>query len=148
MEAQIENLKSYLINNLPDFLRARETEAIKLNDLTENNIIIGTIDINKYIMPVVCSILPNYENDSEITLEETTEALNVTISIIFRQDKYENLVKKMIKYCEALRDALLADYSLANTCINSDIGERRLFLDCGTSPQSATGFEFELTIEI
>lgn len=105
MEKQIENLKAYLLNSLPQYLRKHETKEITLPDLEEKNIVIGTVDIQKYDAPVVCSILPESEVENEISLEETSEALTVTISMIFRKEKYDILVKRMLKYCEAMRES-------------------------------------------
>lgn len=146
MEQIAEALKDFIIEKLPEYLEEMESEGITLPALSENDVVIGVIDVSRYENDVICSILPETQNDEEGHIADYSISNGFTVSFLCQNADYDVLVRRMCRYAAALRKALLNDYTINGNADDVEIGERKFYPDCGTVENQMTGVEIEITI--
>lgn len=146
MEEVINILKEFLKNNLSECTAELETKGCSLPNLTEKNITFGAVDLSRYELPVICAILPGNQIIEEVSVAEWNEKTKLTVAFVCQKEKYDILVKRMCRYAEAFKRAVVNDYTLGNRVENTTIDKVSFFYDAGATEEQVTVCEIELTI--
>lgn len=160
MEKLFEIIKQFLIGTVNEIIRGFN---VKYNEnlpfFTNENIVFGSIDPFKNpAQKMLCSIYPNSQNSKQNELSNVQTISNFTLTIVNKNELYKKLLSHTCAYSNIIVKALLENYSLETTFINSvgieetvsvddtDIGERAFYPDAGTAEKQATAVEINLTI--
>lgn len=141
----MQQLGAWILSLHDDF------EVAGLTPPEQKNIVVGMVDLSRYDYSLVISILPDDEED----IEEGGEynfidghgiRRDVTITIICRKDKYDELIQKACNYTDLLCEQLRLDSELGGVVSGLEIGQRKYFLDAGAVEQQLTAVEISLTL--
>lgn len=137
-----------LINDLKDWLKGLDYTSIGLPAPTNKNIALGKVDLTRYESPLVVSIIPETEDNSDQYDYASGQAyeLKVTVTYICRGAKKEKLIENMSKYCELVCDSINKDCTLGGIASGAGLGQRSFFTDAGTVEAQLTAVEIELTL--
>lgn len=160
MEQLFEIIKQFLLGTVNEIIRsfnAKYQENLPL--FTNENIVFGSIDpFRNPAQKMLCSIYPNSQNSEQTELSNVQTISNLTLTIVNKNELYKQLLSHTCAYSNIIIKALLENYSLESTFINSagieetvsvdntDIGERTFYPDAGIAEKQATAVEINLTI--
>lgn len=160
MEQLFEIIKHFLIGTVNEIIRnfnAKYNENLPL--FTNDNIVFGSIDpFRNPAQKMLCSIYPNSQSNESNELSTFQTISNFTLTIVNKNELYKQLLSYTCAYSNIIVKALLENYSLESTFINSagieetvsventDIGERTFYPDAGIAEKQATAVEINLTI--
>lgn len=148
MEYVFNSLKSFILENLNDYLELVTDDDTPMPMVSENNIVFGSVDLSRLSGKVICSILPDSQEDDEEELASRNILNNLVVTFIFSDAKYEVLVRQMARYASAFRKALLDNPTLNNTVEYTEVKERTFFTDAGITDKQKTAVEVNLTITV
>lgn len=146
MENIFDALKSFILEDLEDYLLECTDETTPMPMVAEKNIVFGSVDISRLGGKVICSILPENENDDEEELGYRNVTSNVTVTFILNGAVYDVLVRQMARYASAFRKCLLDSPTLNGRVENLSVGERTFYTDAGITEKQMTAVEIALTI--
>ena len=146
METIFKNIKDFLINSVNPLLAEAEDDEIKLPRFSDKFIIFGQVDLSRYQNKIIVSVLPEEQQESDEGISEYQQTSNFTLTFLCSGDQPEKLVKKMCRYSECFRKAIIEDALMNETCDNAEIGERKYYCDAGVVPAQMTAVEIGLTI--
>lgn len=160
MEKLFEIIKHFLIGTVNEIIRsfnAKYQENLPL--FTNDNIVFGSIDpFRNPAQKMLCSIYPDSQSNESNELSTFQTISNFTLTIVNKNELYKQLLSHTCAYSNIIVKALLENYSLESTFINSagieetvsvdntDIGERTFYPDAGIAEKQATAVEINLTI--
>lgn len=160
MEKLFEIIKQFLLGTVNEIIRsfnAKYQENLPL--FTNENIVFGSIDpFRNPAQKMLCSIYPNSQSNESNELSTFQTISNFTLTIVNKNELYKQLLSHTCAYSNIIVRALLENYSLETTFINSagieetvsvdntDIGERTFYPDAGIAEKQATAVEINLTI--
>lgn len=160
MEQLFEIIKQFLLGTVNEIIgnfNAKYQENLSL--FTNENIVFGSIDPFKNpAQKMLCSIYPNSQSNESNELSYFQTISNLTLTIVNKNELYKQLLSHTCAYSNIIIKAILENYSLETTFINSagieetvsvdntDIGERTFYPDAGTAEKQATAVEINLTI--
>lgn len=127
--------------------KLKELIAEKLPAVSEENILIGSVDVSRHEAKNICVIIPETTEITDTDIGGGYEqATALTVSFLFRGGKHTELVKRMEETADTFQKAILEGYSLGRNVTDIEPGKTRFFYDCGTVERQATGLDIELTI--
>lgn len=137
-----------LINGLKEWLMGLDYESIGLPAPAEKNVALGKVDLTRYESPLVVSIIPETEENSDQYDYNNGQALqlNVTVTYICRGAEKEKLIENMSKYSELVCDSINKECTLGGIVSGSGLGQRTFFTDAGTVEAQLTAVEIALTL--
>lgn len=149
METLFNATKDLILNEFNNNLENYENEQLSLPKVKENAVIFGSVDIQKLPYDVIIAFYPETSDFSEETIDgEDVEEKRITITIICKNDKYENLILKMCRYTQCFKDTIFENYSMNGIAKNINFGTIKYFSDAGITEKTVTATETELTIYV
>lgn len=148
MEELFEVIKKFLTTQFNTELAEYDdpSPAPALPRLTAKSVIFGTVDPLK-IPDVSVSVLPETQEDGEGTISDDETQSVFTVTFVFKNCKYEELIKRMCRYAACFKKAVKQFYTLENDGVeNTELGTIRFYPDCGTVEKTMTAAEINLTI--
>ncbi len=119
----------------------------KLDGFTEQNVLVGSVDLSRYEQKNLCLILPEKSEIVDTNIGRGYDCnTTFTISFLFRGKSHSELVEKMEGMADSFQKLILGDYSLGSNVTDITPGEIKYYYDCGTVEKQATGLDIELTI--
>ncbi len=113
MEALLENLKAYIIANLPGHLSEIATEEIPLPDLVESTVIVGDCDIAKHSAANTLFINPDSIAFTDLSISDYEQGLSLDFLMVCRNSPPAILFKRVLRYIEALKEMFVEDLNLS-----------------------------------
>lgn len=144
MEEIAETLKAFILDDVNAELAGLESEGVTLPQIAEKNIVFGTVDLSRYEVPVVVSILPESQEPDEEYINGFSDRSEFTITFIFQKAAYSLLVSRMFRYAKAFRKAQAKNGELDDSVEASDITQIKFYPDTGAVAQQMTAFEISL----
>lgn len=144
MDQIAEEIKTFILNNVNEELAGLEEEGVTLPAVTEKNIVFGTVDLSRYEVPVVVSILPENQEPETGFIDGTSQRSEFTVTFLFQKAAYKLLVKRMCRYARAfwIAQAKEPDFGEVE---ESEITNIQYYPDTGAVAQQMTAFELSLT---
>lgn len=128
-----QSLKNFIAKNLDGF--------------SENNVIIGSVDLSRFPQKNLCVIVPETMEVVEQYIDGSFEAkTSFTLSFLFRGEKYAALVEKMETRADEIQKLIMNSLSLENAIISAELEKIEFYYDCGTVENQATGLDIKMTI--
>ena len=147
MEEIFSNIKQFILNTVNGYITALADETTPMNAILEKNIVFGSVDLSRYDSKIICSVLPESQEENEEEIGSYKITSDFTVSFLCRGYQQDVLVRQMCRYGAAFRRAVLDDVSLGQTVEQSEIGRRDFFTDAGTVEKQMTAVEIGLTVE-
>lgn len=121
--------------------------AKKLDGFSENNVIIGSVDLSRFSQKNLCVIVPETMEVVEQYIDGSFEAkTSFTLSFLFRGEKYTALVEKMETKADEIQKLIMNSLSLESAIISAELEKIEFYYDCGTLENQATGLDIKMTI--
>lgn len=147
MEEVAEAIKAFILEDVNAELAGLESEGVILPQITEKNIVFGTVDLSRYESAVVVSILPETQEPDEEFINGFSDRSEFTVTFLFQKNKYPLLVKRMFRYAKAFRKAQAKNPDFDNSVEESEITQIQFYPDTGAVAQQMTAFEISLSID-
>lgn len=145
MEETLNGIKAYIIATA-SFYTEQADETTPMSALTESDIIIGQVDLTKQKSKILCSLIPDTQEPEDAYIEGTSAQNNITVTFICRGAKIDVLIRQMMRYAEAFKNASFADNSMGGICGDITIESIKYYLDAGIIDNQATAVE--ITIQV
>lgn len=144
MDQIAEEIKDFILANVNAELPGLAETGLTLPAITKDNIVFGTVDLSRYEVPVVVSILPENQEPEPGFIDGTSQRFAFTITFLFQKATYKVLVKRMCRYAKAfwLAQAKVPDFGSQE---ESEITSIQYYPDTGAVAQQMTAFELSLT---
>lgn len=145
MDQIANDIKNFILNNVNAELAGLAEQGLTLPAVTSGNIVFGTVDLSRYEVPVVVSILPETQEPEPGFVDGTSKRSEFTITFLFQKAVYSVLVKRMCRYAKAfwIAHAKEPDFQDAE---ESEITNIQYYPDTGAVAQQMTAFELSLTV--
>lgn len=127
MEQICNSVKNFLINNLPEYLAELIDSSTPLPAFTENNCIVGAVDLDSYKSSQVCFITPDYQDINDLTLEDKEDRTTIQILVCVRNNKKDVLFRQALRYGGAIKKAIKNDYTIQNNFDQATINRFEYF---------------------
>lgn len=147
MEEIFNNIKQFILNTVNGYITALADETTPMNAILGKNIVFGSVDLSRYDSKIICSVIPESQEENEEEIGSYKITSDFTVSFLCRGYQQDVLVRQMCRYGAAFRRAVLDDVSLGQTVEQSEIGRRDFFTDAGTVEKQMTAVEIGLTVE-
>lgn len=147
MEEIFNNIKQFILNTVNGYITALADETTPMNAILGKNIVFGSVDLSRYDSKIICSVIPESQEENEEEIGSYKITSDFTVSFLCRGYQQDVLVRQMCRYGAAFRRAVLDDVSLGQTVEQSTIGRRDFFTDAGTVEKQMTAVEIGLTVE-
>lgn len=108
----LNQLEKYIAENINTFIESGED--FDLEEITSDHVTVDYPDTDNMKKDTMFFIVPDIENFQELTISSDLADLNVTIYLLSKRDKQENLIKKVFAYFSALYSCLKNDGSLSS----------------------------------
>lgn len=145
MEEILNGIKAYIIATA-SFYTEQADETTPMSALTENDIIIGQVDLTKQKSKILCSLIPDTQEPEDAYIEGTSAQNNITVTFICRGAKIDVLIRQMMRYAEAFKNASFEDNSMGGICDDITIESVKYYLDAGIIDNQATACEITITV--
>lgn len=145
MEETLNGIKAYIIATA-SFYTEQADETTPMSALTESDIIIGQVDLTKQKSKILCSLIPDTQEPEDAYIEGTSAQNNITVTFICRGAKIDVLIRQMMRYAEAFKNASFEDNSMGGICGDITIESIKYYLDAGIIDNQATAVE--ITIQV
>lgn len=144
MDQIANDIKNFILNNVNAELAGLAEQGLSLPAVTSGNIVFGTVDLSRYEVPVVVSILPETQEPEPGFIDGTTQRSVFTVTFLFQKEVYSTLIKRMCRYAKAfwLAQAKVPDFGSQE---ESEITSIQYYPDTGAVAQQMTAFELSLT---
>lgn len=110
-ELQVLNqLEKFIADNINTFIDSEED----LEEITSEHVSVDYPDTDNMKKDTMFFIVPDVENFEELTISSDLADFNVTIYLLSKRDKQENLIKKVFAYFSALYRCLKSDATLSS----------------------------------
>lgn len=146
MEDIYEALKEFITGKMPEYLAKKSTEKVPCPPIQEGAVVFGTVDVSRIQQKCVVSVMPDFQEDGEGELASWKPDSSLTVTFILSGAPYDVLVRRMVRYPAAFREAVLDDPTLSGKVEDVKVGKRTFHPDCGTSDMQMTACEVELEI--
>lgn len=145
MDQIANDIKNFILNNVNSELAGLTEQGLTLPAIDTKNIVFGTVDLSRYEVPVVVSILPETQEPEPGFVDGTSKRSEFTITFLFQKAVYSVLVKRMCRYAKAfwIAHAKEPDFQDAE---ESEIINIQYYPDTGAVAQQMTAFELSLTV--
>ncbi len=143
MDQIANDIKNFILNNVNAELAGLAEQGLTLPAVTSGNIVFGTVDLSRYEVPVVVSILPETQEPEPGFIDGTTQRSVFTVTFLFQKEVYSTLIKRMSRYAKAfwLAQAKVPDFGSQE---ESEITNIQYYPDTGAVAQQMTAFELSL----
>lgn len=144
MDQIANDIKNFILNNVNAELAGLAEQGLTLPAVTSGNIVFGTVDLSRYEVPVVVSILPETQEPEPGFIDGTTQRSVFTVTFLFQKEVYSTLIKRMCRYAKAfwLAQVKVPDFGSQE---ESEITSIQYYPDTGAVAQQMTAFELSLT---
>lgn len=144
MDQIANDIKNFILNNVNAELAGLAEQGLTLPAVTSGNIVFGTVDLSRYEVPVVVSILPETQEPEPGFIDGTTQRSVFTVTFLFQKEVYSTLIKRMCRYAKAFwfAQAKVPDFGSQE---ESEITSIQYYPDTGAVAQQMTAFELSLT---
>lgn len=146
MDQIADVIKNFILEDVNNELSALEGEGITLPQITEANIVFGTVDLSRYEAQVVVSILPETQSQEEGFIDGTAWRSDFTITFLLQNAAYPLLVKRMCRYSCAFKTALAKNPDLDGNVEESELEQIQFFPDTGAVAQQMTAAEISINL--
>lgn len=147
MEEIFNHIKNFILSTVNGYISELEDEETPMNAISKKNIAFGSVDLSRYDSKIVCSIIPDSQEENEEEIGSYKITSDFTVTFLCKGYPLDVLVRQMCRYGAAFRRAVLDDVSLGQTVEKSEIGRREFFTDAGTVEKQVTAVEIGLTVE-
>jgi hypothetical protein len=147
MEEIFNHIKNFILSTVNGYISEMADEETPMNTVDEQFIVFGSVDLSRYDSKVVCSILPDSQEENEEEIGSYKITSGFTVTFLCKGYPQDVLVRQICRYGAAFRRAVLDDVSLGQTVERSEIGSREFFTDAGTVEKQVTAVEIGLTVE-
>lgn len=145
MEEILNGLKAYILETA-EYYTEQADETTPMYALSENDIIIGQVDLTKQKSKILCSLIPDTQEPEDAYIEGTSATNNITVTFICRGAKIDVLIRQMMRYAEAFKNSCFADNSCGGICDDITIESVKYYLDAGIIDNQATAVEITIGI--
>ena len=145
MDQIAEEIKDFILANVNAELPRLAETGLTLPAITKDNIVFGTVDLSRYEVPVVVSILPETQEPEPGFIDGTSQKSEFTITFLFQKATYKVLVKRMCRYAKAFWLAQSQEPDFGDI-EESEITEIQYYPDTGAVAQQMTAFELTLDV--
>jgi len=121
IEQILEELKTLLTTDYIPILVDLNTPELLLDMPREQDVVLYVLDIDKYKTNATFFMLPENQTINELTIGDNEVEDNATIYIVCRNDKEENLTKKVLRYTAGLKKLLKEQPTLNGLVGNTKI---------------------------
>ena len=146
MDSIFNDIKSFIVSSVNDYIEEESTQEIPLDNVTAGNVILGQVDLQKYKSNIVVAVVPESQNDEENEIGYYEQQSHFVVSFICRGATSEKLAKKMCAYARAFKRAIHIDSSLGDTVDDTQIGDANFFLDAGSIDGQLAAVEIDITV--
>lgn len=147
MEKIFNDIKDFILTTVNPYISEMADSETPMNEINEKNIVFGSVDLSRYNAKVICSIIPDSQEENEEEIGSYKITSDFTVTFLCKGYPLETLVRQMCRYGAAFRRAVLDDVSLGGKVERSEIGRREFFTDAGTVEKQVTAVEIGLTTE-
>lgn len=147
MEQIAKIIKDFILNDVNAELAGLADQTVTLPAVTADNIIFGTVDLSRYEVPIVVSILPEQQEPDDGYIDGFSDTSEFVVTFLFQKDVYDTLVSRMCRYAKAFRIAQAKNPSMSDKVEESEITQIDFFPDTGAVPQQMTAFEINISID-
>lgn len=133
MKTEIEVLKqlktfiSTELNSYIDNPHDIDPTDVDVIDITGDNVVLDYPDTDNMKCATMFYIVPDVANFENLTMSSDLTNLDVTVFILTKKDKQENLISKIFAYFSALYKCIKADTSINSYVDNTDIMTMEFF---------------------
>lgn len=127
MEKLCGVIKDFLISELGPYLAELTDSSTPLPAFTEKNCVVGAVDLDLYKTSQVCFITPDYQDSTELTIDNREERTTVQILVCVRQNKKDVLFRQAMRYGGAIKKAIKNDYTIQNNFDQATINRFEYF---------------------
>jgi hypothetical protein len=148
MEELFEVIKTFLTTRFNTELAEYDdpAPAPALPKITDKAVVFGAVDPLK-VPAVAVSVLPETQEDGEGTISDDETQSVFTVTFVFKNCKYEELIKRMCRYAACFKQAVAQNYTLCEDSVQeTELGTIRFYPDCGAVEKTMTAAEINLTI--
>lgn len=121
-----KKLREVISTELNNYLGPAE-ESDVLSSIGEKNVVIDFPAPDQMPMNVMFYIQPNYADFETLSVESDSSVFNVSVFILCKRDKQENLTLKIYGYFNALYRLLRNDLSLSGTVDFSEVTDVQFY---------------------
>lgn len=146
-ELQILNqLKKVIAEELNDYLAEDEDNKGLLEEINEDNVVIGFPELDSMKKNTMFYITPDYEEITDLSMGTDFASLNSDIYIMCKGAKNETLIKKVFGYYTALY-ALIRDNQTLDNFVDFSRINNMDFYPAVTSSTTMTAIEASTSIQ-
>ena len=145
MDQIAEEIKSFILEDVNAELAGLTEAGLTLPAIDTKNIVFGTVDLSRYEVPVVVSILPETQEPEPGFIDGSSVRSEFTITFLFQKETYKTLVKRMCRYAKAFWLAQEKNPDFGET-EETEITNIQYYPDTGAVPQQMTAFELSLSV--
>lgn len=117
----LEALRHVIVDEISNYLDDSGEDGDSLPRIDEKNVVIDFPDIDQMPKSVMFYIQPNYSQYENLSTVSDSSAFTISVFVICKKDKQENLTKKMYNYFNAFYKLMRTDISLSGAVDFVDI---------------------------
>ena len=133
MEQICETLRAFLISALPDYLEQLADSSTPLPSLTENNVKVGSVNIEQQKFNQCAFILPDNQTVAELTMDTEQITTRVDVFVFVRNAQSDVLFRQALRYGMAVKKAIQNDYSCGGAFEQASVIDFEYFDDVEAS---------------
>ncbi len=144
MQNILESLKQFLLADYNSLLEELSSVDVPLIQLTEKNICVGYIDLEKNTAAHVVSILPVQEQYEGLTLDTTEAQLQVELYIFARKASPVVLYNQLSRYGQILKEALYANPTISDAISEVKVLDMEIYFGVEGTVDTQATYEFAI----
>jgi len=145
----LKQLETYIPTNLNSYIdnpHNSDPEDLDIVDITSSNVLIDYPDTDKMPCPTMFYIVPDIVNFENLTMSSDVAFFDVTVFLLCKKDKQENLITKIFAYYAALYECIKADISLGGYVDDTDMSTMEFF-PAVEGQKTIVGMEIHLKLQ-
>lgn len=145
MEKVCNVLKSFILDNLPQYLEEMQDEETPLPEFTDATVKVGSINVEQNKQSQLCFVVPDSQSIEELTVSSEQVTTRVDIFVFVRNAPEDCLFRQAMRYGAAIKRAIENDYSIQGAFIQCYCTEMEFFSDVEASGGKVKAIRIGLT---
>lgn len=138
----LQQLKTFLSENLNNYI----DNPLEVPEISASNIEIDYPDTDNMRCPTMFYIVPDVATFENLTMSSDLTNFDITIFILTKKDKQENLIAKIFSYFTAFYQCLKSDISLGSYVDNTNLSTME-FYPAVEGNKSIVGMEVKIQMQ-
>jgi hypothetical protein len=140
----LQQLAAYMANNLNNHIL--QSEEFTIEEISAENILVDYPDTDSMKHSTMFYIVPDTETFGALTTCSDLAEMSITVFILCKKDKQENLIKKVFAYFSAFYSCIKEDVSLDSFVDTTNLASME-FYPAVEANKSIVGAEIQLNIQ-